>query len=248
MGDRVFASQSWNKTDWEEGENGIWQETPKDGAGNYTPGSEAVAATSRSLGASTTIPSVRTYQIKSAPDILTYTVTKVDDGKNESQVVQAGDNTGKITYAGKAGYVFAGWYLDKAYTKAADFSVVTGDMTVYAKYVKATAIGLSFTKKSSKSGSVTLNATLKITGAPDLADAAVSCDYKGKTSTVKFTGAKTTKSGKTTVSTYTGTVAISGLANKSSFTAAISYKTPDGTIVILADKTCKYTSGKVTVK
>ena len=248
MGDRVFASQSWNKTDWEEGENGIWQETPKDDAGNYTPGSEAVAATSRSLGASTTIPSVRTYQIKSAPDILTYTVTKVDDGKNESQVVQAGDNTGKITYAGKTGYVFAGWYLDKAYTKAADFSVVTGDMTVYAKYVKATAIGLSFTKKSSKSGSVTLNATLKITGAPDLTDAAVSCDYKGKTSTVKFTGAKTTKSVKTTVSTYTGTVAISGLANKSSFTAAISYKTPDGTIVILADKTCKYTSGKVTVK
>ena len=233
-GNLTFENQSWTS------ENGI----------NYTAGSdkEAYYESGHEKVGSKSIASGRTYQIKSTPDVLTYTVTKVDDGKNESQVVQAGDNTGKITYAGKTGYVFAGWYLDKACTKVADFSGVTGDMTVYAKYVKASAMALSFTKKSSKSGSVTLKATLKITGAPDLADAAVSCEYKGKTSTVKFTGAKTTKSGKTTVSTYTGTVAISGLANKSSFKAAISYKTPDGTYVSLADKTCKYTSGKVTVK
>lgn len=233
-GNLTFENQSWTS------QNGI----------NYTAGSDKEAYYESGHGevGSKSIASGRTYQIKSTPDVLTYTVTKVDDGKNESQVVQAGNNTGKITYAGKTGYIFAGWYLDKAYTKAADFSAVTGDMTVYAKYVKASAMALSFTKKSSKSGSVTLKATLKITGAPDLADAAVSCDYKGKTSEVKFTGVKTTKSGKTTVSTYTGTVSISGLANKASFTAVISYNTPDGTNVTLADKTCKYTSGNVTVK
>ena len=236
-GNLTFANKSWNKDG-----GGIWQDTPKP-----YPGSETVLATSK-LGASTTIPGGSTYQIKSAADILTYTVTKIDDGKKVSQEVQVGDNVGKITYAGKKGYAFAGWYLDKAYTKVADFSAVTGDMTVYAKYVKASAIGLSFAKKSSKSGSVTLKATLKVTGAPDLTDATVSCDYKGQSSAVKFTGVKTTKSGKTTVSTYTGTVDISGLANKGSFTASISYKTPDGTIASLADKTCKYTSGKVTVK
>ena len=236
-GNLTFANKSWN----EDG-GGIWQYTPKP-----YPGSETVLATSK-LGASTTIPGGSTYQIKSAADILTYTVTKIDDGKKVSQEVQVGDNVGKITYAGKKGYAFAGWYLDKAYTKVADFSAVTGDMTVYAKYVKASAIDLSFAKKSSKSGSVTLKATLKVTGAPDLTDAAVSCDYKGQSSAVKFTGVKTTMSGKTTVSTYTGTVDISGLANKGSFTASISYKTPDGTIASLADKTCKYTSGKVTVK
>lgn len=236
-GNLTFANKSWNKDG-----GGIWQDTPKP-----YPGSETVLATSK-LGASTTIPGGSTYQIKSAADILTYTVTKIDDGKKVSQEVQVGDNVGKITYAGKKGYAFAGWYLDKAYTKVADFSAVTGDMTVYAKYVKASAIDLSFAKKSSKSGSVTLKATLKVTGAPDLTDAAVSCDYKGQSSAVKFTGVKTTKSGKTTVSTYTGTVDISGLANKGSFTASISYKTPDGTIASLADKTCKYTSGKVTVK
>ena len=236
-GNLTFANKSWNKDG-----GGIWQYTPK-----QYPGSETVLATSK-LGASTTIPGGSTYQIKSAADILTYTVTKIDDGKKVSQEVQVGDNVGKITYAGKKGYAFAGWYLDKAYTKVADFSAVTGDMTVYAKYVKASAIDLSFAKKSSKSGSVLLKATLKVTGAPDLTDAAVSCDYKGQSSAVKFTGVKTTKSGKTTVSTYTGTVDISGLANKGSFTASISYKTPDGTIASLADKTCKYTSGKVTVK
>ena len=236
-GNLTFANKSWNKDG-----GGIWQDTPKP-----YPGSETVLATSK-LGASTTIPGGSTYQIKSAADILTYTVTKIDDGKKVSQEVQVGDNVGKITYAGKKGYAFAGWYLDKAYTKVADFSAVTGDMTVYAKYVKASAIDLSFAKKSSKSGSVTLKATLKVTGAPDLTDATVSCDYKGQSSAVKFTGVKTTKSGKTTVSTYTGTVDISGLANKGSFTASISYKTPDGTIASLADKTCKYTSGKVTVK
>ena len=234
-GNLTFANKSWNKDG-----GGIWQDT------SY-PGSATVLATSK-LAASTTIPGGSTYQIKSAADILTYTVTKIDDGKKVSQEVQVGDNVGKITYAGKKGYAFAGWYLDKAYTKVADFSAVTGDMTVYAKYVKASAIDLSFAKKSSKSGSVTLKATLKVTGAPDLTDAAVSCDYKGQSSAVKFTGVKTTKSGKTTVSTYTGTVDISGLANKGSFTASISYKTPDGTIASLADKTCKYTSGKVTVK
>jgi uncharacterized repeat protein (TIGR02543 family) len=185
----------------------------------------------------------KTFTIN-ASKALSYTVTKVDNGKKVAQSVNGGDYTGKITYSGKTNYVFAGWYEDAAYTKAADFSNVKGDMTVYAKYVKASDVKLSFTKKSVKSGNVTLKATLKINNQPDAADAAVECSYNDKAYAVEFTGVKTSKS----VNTYTGAVTIDGLANGSAFAAVISYKTPDGTIVSLGSKTCKYNAGLVTVK
>lgn len=64
-----------------------------------------------------------------------FVITKYDGDSVEKQNVQCGDNTGLITYAGKANCRFAGWFLDEEYTKAADFTDVSGDMTVYAKYV-----------------------------------------------------------------------------------------------------------------
>lgn len=199
----------------------------------------------RSLTSS--LKSAHKYQIKVASEN-SITITKVDNGTNTAQTVKAGDNTGKITNIGKANYVFAGWYEDASYSKVADFSNVSKDMTVYAKYVKASTVKLSFAKKSVKAGDVTLKATLKITDQPDIEDVAVDCDFADTSYAVDFTGVKTSKSGKSIVNTYSGTVKFSGLANNSAFSAVISYRTPDGTSVSLAAKSCKYNSGTVTVR
>jgi uncharacterized repeat protein (TIGR02543 family) len=191
--------------------------------------------------------SAHKYQIKVASEDA-ITITKVDNGTKTTQSVKAGDNTGKITNIGKANYVFAGWYEDASYSKAADFANVSKDMTVYAKYVKASTVKLTFAKKSVKADDVTLKATLKITDQPEIDDVAVDCGFNDTSYAVDFTGVKTANSGKTTIDTYSGTVKLSGLANNSAFTAVISYRTPDGTSVSLGAKSCKYSSGKVTVR
>ena len=72
-----------------------------------------------------------------------YTVTKVDGGSTVTQTVEPGDQTGRITYAGQSGKVFAGWFADSACTLPAGFSDVQGDMTVYAKYVDAPQVSVS---------------------------------------------------------------------------------------------------------
>lgn len=63
----------------------------------------------------------------------TYVITKHDDGATYTQDVAEGAEDVEVTYAGKAGYLFAGWYTDEDYTTAADFSSIDSDMTVYAK-------------------------------------------------------------------------------------------------------------------
>jgi len=188
------------------------------------------------------------YEISVAPEVESYVVTKNDAGSKYHQEKEPGDNRGKITFAGKDGYVFAGWFKDAAYKEAADFSNVTSDMTVYAKYVKASNVKLSFRKKAAGSGAVTLTATLKITGVSGLTDAGVNCTFNDNDYAVEIGTEKETKSGSSIVKTYTGVVTINGLANKSEFKAVISYTTSDGTVVNLDAKTCKYASGYVTVK
>lgn len=188
------------------------------------------------------------YEIAVSPEVISYTVTKNDDGSKYHQTMEPGDNSGRITFAGKDGYVFAGWYKDAEYKEAADFTDVRSDMTVYAKYVKASNVKLSFRKKAAGSGAVTLTATLKITGVSGLTDAGVNCTFNDNDYAVEIGTEKETKSGSSIVKTYTGVVTINGLANKTEFKAVISYTTSDGTVVNLDAKTCKYASGYVTVK
>ena len=53
------------------------------------------------------------------------------------QTPASGSTVAKPADPTRDGYTFAGWYTDKAYTKAYDFSSpVTADMTLYAKWVK----------------------------------------------------------------------------------------------------------------
>ena len=56
------------------------------------------------------------------------------------QTPASGSTVAKPADPTRDGYTFAGWYTDKAYTKAYDFSSpVTADMTLYAKWVKKAA-------------------------------------------------------------------------------------------------------------
>lgn len=64
-----------------------------------------------------------------------FTITKVCGDTTEEQLVDAGDLTGKISYADVESQLFAGWYKDAELTVPADFSDVQSDMTVYAKYI-----------------------------------------------------------------------------------------------------------------
>lgn len=183
-----------------------------------------------------------------------YTITKIySSGAKEEQTVEKGDRTGEIEYVQKKNYTFAGWYMDKDYKKAADFSNVASDMTVYAKYIKNTNITLTLQKKSVSGTTTKFNASVTVKNKPcAVRDVKVTATYKKKDKTGKLSSRSVTKSGTKAnikyTTRYSGTVSIKGLAKKDSFTAVISWVTPDGTKVTLNAKKCTYKSGKVTVK
>lgn len=69
------------------------------------------------------------------PEEDTITVTVCDNGNVYDIALLPGDISGEIEYLGAAGSLFAGWYTDEAYVEPADFTYVTEDITIYAKYV-----------------------------------------------------------------------------------------------------------------
>ncbi len=73
-------------------------------------------------------------------------IVKYDNGRKYAQAANRTDMTDYVTYAGKDGYVLAGWYSDDEYTCPADFSEIGDNMEVYAKYIPEESIAVSFTK------------------------------------------------------------------------------------------------------
>lgn len=63
------------------------------------------------------------------------TLTIVDGNNTYSVEVPAGDVSESVNYNGMNGMLFAGWYMDEAYTEAANLTEITEDATIYAKYV-----------------------------------------------------------------------------------------------------------------
>ena len=59
-----------------------------------------------------------------------------EGGATHAYVIENGEVAPAIAQPGRAGYTFAGWYLDAACTTAADLNAeVYGDVTYYAKWV-----------------------------------------------------------------------------------------------------------------
>ena len=77
---------------------------------------------------------------KEVEEVDKYTVTFNSNGGSEvkAQEVENGKTVAKPTDPTRDGYTFGGWYTDSALTKEYDFkTVVTGNLTLYAKWNKA---------------------------------------------------------------------------------------------------------------
>lgn len=191
---------------------------------------------------------MRTMMIAAPSEKIEYTITKVYDSGTEEEIFEEGDYTGAVSYQSKDGYLFAGWYEDSAYTTPADFSNVSSDMTVYAKYVKKTDISATFSRKSQKSGTITFNAAVSVKGQADLEN--VTLNVKGSDAVLDARKVKKSGSGKNIKYTtqYKGTAAVEKLSAVDSFTASVSWTTPDGTVVSGPSFKCTYFLGLVTVR
>lgn len=176
------------------------------------------------------------------PAATSYTVTKVDGGETTTQTVDSGDQTGKITYAGQTGKLFAGWFTDSAYTVPADFSHVQADMTVYAKYISAGSVSTEVALKNKRSGELQGTVTMD----EDLfSEVGLVWDYKGEREAVPA-GSKTVKrslfswlfGGETYQ--FSGVRNLAGLASRDTFTVTPYWVTQDGTVVHGAASTYMY--------
>ena len=81
-------------------------------------------------------------------DPASYTVTFVTNGGNTvaSQTVSSGGKATAPTTPTKDGYTFVGWYSDSGLENAYDFNtVVTGDITLYAKWEEVQIVSYSVT-------------------------------------------------------------------------------------------------------
>jgi len=228
----------------------VW--TGWNNAGNTICGLASVTSTCTPVSRQSTngrFAVMRSLRIFAPKETVEYTITKVSGSNTDLQTVEEGCRTGEITYAEKKGYYFAGWYMDSAFKKPADFSAVDKDMTVYARYIKASDVTTSLKQKSSKSNTKTFNATVSVKGKNDLKDVTLtvkddSAYVLGRKSVVKSGSRKNVKY----TTQYKGTATVKGLAKTGSFTASLTWTTADGTKVTGPAYKCKYTRGSVKVK
>lgn len=176
------------------------------------------------------------------PAATSYTVTKVDGGETTTQMVDSGDQTGKITYAGQTGKLFAGWFTDSAYTVPADFSHVQADMTVYAKYISAGSVSTDVALKNKRSGELQGTVTMD----EDLfSEVGLVWDYKGESEAVPASSKTVKRSlfswifGGETYQ-FSGVRNLAGLASRDTFTVTPYWVTQDGTVVHGAASTYMY--------
>lgn len=191
----------------------------------------------------------RMLTISAPAEKIGYKITKVYDSATEEQTVEGGNYAGQITYEPKDGFMFAGWYKDAAFAEPADFTDVSADMTVYAKYVSNKDVTVAFRRKSKKSDTTTFNATISVKNSDQLENVTVNVNDSISAVLANKTVKKTGSGNNIKYTTqYKGTIAVKGLSIIDTFTASVSWTTPDGTFVTGADKNCSYYLGSVIVR
>ncbi len=185
----------------------------------------------------------------------TYTITKYEDGVAYTQEVDADAEDVEVTYKGKEGYLFAGWYTDEAYTTAADFSEITGDMTVYAKYVSDDYLCVKCSKLTSKNALTGIR-VISAVDCKNYAEVGFVYEYGGDTTTVQVKKYTSSISGVTATKMFGGDV-VSGskiiyndLSVKSMDAGTEIKITPywitlDGTTVYGTSRTLTYTGSDI---
>ncbi len=185
----------------------------------------------------------------------TYTITKYDGDAVTTQEVEEGATDVTVEYTDKDGYLFAGWFTDEDYTTAADFSEITGDMTVYAKYVSADYLQVKASTVSSK-GVVKSIRMISATDSKNYAEVGFVYQYGDVESSVEVTKYSTSISGKTAKTLYGGSVvagskliyadlSVSGMEAGTAVTITPYWVTLDGTTVYGTERTITYTGSGI---
>ncbi|MCD8161607.1 MAG: InlB B-repeat-containing protein, partial [Clostridiales bacterium] len=180
----------------------------------------------------------------------TYVITVHDNDTTYTQEVAEGAEV-EITYAGKDGYLFAGWYTDEDYTTAADFSSIDSDMTVYAKYVSDDYMQVKVSVQSTK-GVVTSLRFVSAVDSKNYAEVGFVYEYDGTEESVEVTKYSTTVSGYNAVKLFGGDVvsgskliyndfSVSKISAGTEIKVTPYWVTLDGTTVYGTSRTVTYT-------
>lgn len=120
---------------------------------NYSEKSDKVGYEAASVSAETQLLTLASYCADGTPitaDVPTVenvNVTVVDADKTYELTVSAGTGVrDQVAYQAPAGKIFAGWFVDQAYTTPADLDQVTQDTTIYAKYVSDSYLDLAYSR------------------------------------------------------------------------------------------------------
>ncbi|MCD8051100.1 MAG: InlB B-repeat-containing protein [Clostridiales bacterium] len=184
----------------------------------------------------------------------TYTITKYDGDNVSTQEVAEGDDV-EITCTEKDGYLFGGWFMDESCTEAADFSNITGDMTVYAKYVSADYMQVKIVVQSTKGVAKTLRFIAAV-DSKNYAKVGFKYEYNGTEETVEVTKYSTTASGYTAAKLFGGDVvtgskliyndfSVSKISAGTEITVTPYWVTQDGTMVYGTARTVTFTGTTV---
>ncbi|MCD7757293.1 MAG: hypothetical protein LUH45_03900 [Clostridiales bacterium] len=188
------------------------------------------------------------------PDLTTCTITVHDGDKVSTLEVDIGAADVTVEYTQPDGCLFAGWFTDEGYTTAADFSEVSEDMTVYAKYVSSDYMQVKASTVSSK-GVLKSIRMISATDSKNYAEVGFVYTYSDTegSATAKYAASI---SGKTAKNLYGGGVgtgskliyadlSISGMEADTAVTITPYWVTLDGTTVYGAERTITYTGSGI---
>lgn len=170
------------------------------------------------------------------PEKTGFTVTVNDNGSTYDITANKGDDiTGKLSYAGADGKLFAGWFTDENCTVPADLSNVQEDMTVYAKYVSDSLLQFKFVQQRLFGSKVYLFTSIDSTDFKDvgfvLNGEQISADYIGSKysgySARLLFGSSVGKDAKLVV----GSSSTKGMSKGDTLTVTPYWVTADGTTV-----------------
>ncbi len=179
-----------------------------------------------------------------------FVITKIVNGESDEEVVAGGSYVGEIGYPEVAGQRFAGWYLDEAFTEAADFSDIQGDMTVYAKYVSDDYQTLKFQTTVTKKVVTKVRPIMAVDG-KNYSEVGFVYEIDGNTVTLPVSSYSTSLSGQSAKKVFGGDVASNaklvigdiatkGTADGTVISVKAYWVTKDGTTVYGPEKAVRY--------
>lgn len=224
----------------------------------YLPYEElTVPVSAPARGGLLTAMSFRAIGPAAEPEETRIDVTKIVEGQSIVQSVRAGDQTGKISYPKLDGKVFAGWFADSELTVPADFSDVSAEMTVYAKYVSEDYGCLKFNATKTRGVFTAVNPYFAV-DSKNYASVGFITEINGKKTEITVSAYSASIGGKTAKTLFGGDVIAKAKLVTTSVSAAgladgtVIYVTPvwttlDGTVVTGARQAVSFSAAAVTM-